>query len=62
MNAYRCYFLNQESHIVGVECIECHDDADARLMAAQLLSGQRYMAAEIWEEGRMVCRVERGAV
>jgi hypothetical protein len=58
MKAYRCYFLNEMDHIASVELINCQHDDDATTIATKLLNERRHRAAEIWDGGRMVNRID----
>lgn len=50
----RCYFLNAERHIVGVEAItDCADDTAARRIAMTLLNERpQYSGVAVWERSR----------
>jgi CheY-like chemotaxis protein len=60
MKAYRCYFLDGESHIIACEVIECGNDERAKKAAETLLKlHPDVRSAELWDEGRCVGLVER---
>jgi hypothetical protein len=54
MQHYRCFFLDEARHIIGVEAHECASDADA-VEWAESISGTRPQceAIEVWCRGRM---------
>jgi hypothetical protein len=56
MADYRCYFLNDQRHIVGFEAItECEDDTAARRIAITLLNRRpQYSGVAVWERSRKV--------
>ena len=56
MSDYRCYLLNAERHIVGVEAItECKDDAVARKIAiTMLIERSQYSGVAVWDRSRKV--------
>ena len=56
MPDYRCYFLNDQRHIVGVEALTgCKDDAEARRLAMTLLKDRPlYSGVAVWELSRKV--------
>jgi hypothetical protein len=59
-NQYRCYFIDQNDRIKGVEQIDCKDDAEAALKAEQLLTPSIYQTAELWQGARLVGRWGNG--
>jgi hypothetical protein len=56
MADYRCYFLNDQRHIVGVEELGgCADDNEARKIAMTLLNDRpHYSGVAVWERSRKV--------
>ena len=54
MKPYRCYFLNDQSHIIGHHVIECRDDEEAVTSAGNLLDERGHYAAELWDGVRRV--------
>lgn len=56
MPDYRCYFLNAERHIVGVEELHhCGNDTEARHAAMTLLNQRpHYCGVAVWERSRKV--------
>jgi hypothetical protein len=56
MRAYRFYFLDSAGHIARPPMIvECEDDRAAIESAKQFVDGK---AIEVWDEGRIVVRLE----
>jgi hypothetical protein len=57
---YRCYFLNDENRIVGVESGECRNDQGAVDWAFLMFRDRpRFPKFEIWDQSRMVFRASR---
>jgi hypothetical protein len=56
MADYRCYFLNDSRHIVGVENLtRCPDDSEARVRAITLLQERpQFSGVAVWELNRKV--------
>jgi len=56
MSNYRCYFLNDERHIVGVEELSvCENDSEARQMAMTFLNQRsQYCGVAVWDRYRKV--------
>jgi hypothetical protein len=54
MALYRVYTIGLDSHISGVEPIECADDQAAILKAEQLMNGRD---VEVWALDRFVARL-----
>jgi hypothetical protein len=59
MTVYRCYFLDDESHVVGVDVIDCPDDEAAKVKAAKALLRSSEKAAEVWDHQRWVAYFDR---
>lgn len=58
MTEYRCYLLNSQNKIQGVETVECENDTDALLKSSALLEKRNgYAAIEIWSGPRIIGRV-----
>jgi hypothetical protein len=53
MSKYRGYFI-KDNHIVAPTVIEATEDAQAMLMAGELLLARRYPYIEVWQETRIV--------
>ena len=55
---YRCYFLNLQSAIAGVEIIEADTDAEAveRAEAVFREKGVGFSGIEVWDRGRRIQR------
>jgi hypothetical protein len=52
---YRLYILDASDGVVAGQIIECADDAEARAKARPYVDGR---AVELWQDGRLVLRVE----
>lgn len=55
MADYRIFFLGPDGHIVGVDIVHCQSDFEA--MAVAGTAGRSDGAAEIWQNARMVGRI-----
>ena len=53
MSHYRGYFL-KDDHIVAPAVIDASDDAQAMVMAGQLLSTTQFSCSEVWRDIRVV--------
>ncbi len=56
MRDYRCYFVNSEDRIVGVQEIEACTDAEAIARACDLVACPPRCTMEIWRGSSLVCR------
>jgi hypothetical protein len=57
---YRCFILDQESHISERLPIECDSDDDALLKASAVLDRRPDMSAiEVWEGARLVQKLRQ---
>jgi hypothetical protein len=55
MPAYRCYFIDRENHIGGMEIIKVSGDAEAMRAADRLLADRPdFHGVEVWERARRV--------
>jgi hypothetical protein len=56
MRAYRCYFLNSRSSIIGVETVEARSDEEAVRVAEALFrrKGAAVHGFELWERKRCI--------
>ncbi len=54
MPDYRCYRMDQDDHIVGVEIYDAPTDVAACSLCAGLAAAQRWFRFELWEENRRV--------
>ena len=56
MRPYRCYFLNRQSAIAGVELIEAETDDEAlrRGEAVYREKGAQFSGFEVWDCGRRI--------
>jgi hypothetical protein len=61
MAFYRCFLLNDENHIVGVEADGWESDERAREWAMSFLGKRQSPRIELWEGGRKVAVLERQA-
>jgi hypothetical protein len=59
MIVYRCYLLDEDDKIKGVEIIECSTDAGALEEAGRRLSNHGWPAIEVWDRGRYIGMVGR---
>lgn len=57
MTVYRCYFLDPENHITDVEPIDQPTDELASGQAQARFGKELCHAVEVWESGRLVCRL-----
>ncbi|WP_428491020.1 hypothetical protein [Rhodopila sp.] len=55
MADYRIFFLGPDEHITGVEIVECRSDLEA--MAAAGVAGRPDGGVEVWQNARMVGRI-----
>jgi len=57
--SYRVYFLTSGDHIASSDVIECDTDGQTRARASLLIQYSGYPGIEVWDCGRMVCRVRK---
>ena len=55
MADYRIFFLGPDEHIIGVDIVQCRSDLEA--MAAAGVSERSDAGVEIWQNARMVGRI-----
>ena len=62
MSNYRCYFLNHEDHIHGIEhLLDYQTDDDATETSLKLLDERtNHHGIEVWDGSRMVMRHLKG--
>jgi hypothetical protein len=60
MSHYRGYFL-KDDHIVAPAVIDASDDAQAMVMAGQLLLTTQFSCIEVWKEMRVIGAVSAPA-
>ena len=59
MAAYRCYYVNDQDRIVGMDALVAQDDDEAIETAKRLLAARAdriYFGCELWEGSRRVWR------
>jgi hypothetical protein len=62
MRSFRCFFINDDDTVGSFEVLEVDNEAEAIFRARQMLRSQSFAAsAELWETGRFVARIPRGA-
>jgi hypothetical protein len=55
---YHCHLLNID-RIVGIETIQCVDDAAALIEADRILAASPYTTIEVWDGGRKISLLSR---
>jgi hypothetical protein len=51
---YRCYHINADKHIIGVELFEHPSDSEACIRATEIAAAKSWLGHELWEFGRKV--------
>lgn len=59
MASYRVYFFDCSSRVVGLEILECEDDAAAQRAANALTKERNSKRAELWCRDRLIERFDR---
>ena len=60
MKTYVLYVYDRRSTVPSLDVITVRGDARARQIASQrLASGIDHFAAEVWEDDRLVCRLDK---
>ena len=59
MLSYRAYFLTESDHIRHVTGFKSSDDTSACAQADFMLAGSEYAAIELYQDWRLVLRMER---
>jgi hypothetical protein len=54
MVSYRCYRMNTDGHVIGVELFDASDDSTASIRARKLARELRWDAVQLWEAGRRI--------
>ncbi|MBA3812146.1 MAG: hypothetical protein H0X27_11005 [Caulobacteraceae bacterium] len=61
MKTYVLYIHDRRYSVPHLDSVTVQGDGRAGEIAAQrLASSQAYFAAEVWEDDRLVCRLEKG--
>jgi hypothetical protein len=55
VNEYRAYIVGDDGYFAGSRSFMCSDDEDAAVWAKQPVDGQD---VELWNEGRLIIRLE----
>jgi hypothetical protein len=62
MASFRCFFINDADTVDGFESIEDATEHEAlRRAYGMLQSNSLAVAVEVWQAGRLVSRIPRGA-
>jgi hypothetical protein len=58
MRQFRCFFIGEDEAVETFEPIDLENEAEAVRRAERMLTSRPSAAAEIWESGRLVARID----